>query len=406
MLLPDPTARWTLRPPALWRERIVAILAGPASVPGARDGRIDMFRGLALLMIFVNHVPGTLYENWTSRNFGFSDAAEAFVFISGLAAGLAYTNRLEAGAVWPGTVKILARARQIYFVHLVVTLVVLAIFAGVAMGLGRPEVLAMHGIRLLFEHPLQAMIGLPLLTYQLGYVNILPLYIVLLLATPALILAGRRWPLALLAGSILLWAAAAQFKVNFPSYPGGGGWFLNPLSWQLIFVVGLLCGIAQRQGRLFVPRSRVLFWVAAAFVVLVLLWVRIPELGDLGRRGLGRLSSLGVPGYLVWFEKPYLFLPRLLHALALFYVLANLGIVRWFAESRWAEPLRVLGRSSLPVFAAGSVLSLGLQALRWGLEADPIADGLALAGGMILLLALAQMLAAVRGNPQTPRMQG
>ena len=57
--------------------------------PGGRDARLDMFRGLALVMIFINHVPGTFYETLTSRNFGFSDAAEAFVFMSGLAAGLA-----------------------------------------------------------------------------------------------------------------------------------------------------------------------------------------------------------------------------------------------------------------------------------------------------------------------------
>ncbi|MDP2781934.1 OpgC domain-containing protein, partial [Devosia sp.] len=60
--------------------------------PAPRDLRLDMFRGVALVMIFINHVPGTLYESFTNRNFGFSDAAEAFVFMSGMAAGLAYSN--------------------------------------------------------------------------------------------------------------------------------------------------------------------------------------------------------------------------------------------------------------------------------------------------------------------------
>lgn len=47
-----------------------------------RDTRIDVFRALALLTIFINHVPGTVFEHLTHRNFGFSDSAEAFVLIS------------------------------------------------------------------------------------------------------------------------------------------------------------------------------------------------------------------------------------------------------------------------------------------------------------------------------------
>jgi hypothetical protein len=116
--------------------------------------------------------------------------------------------------------------------------------------------------------------------------------------------------------------------------------------------------------------------------------------------GLGGLAGLGVPDYLVWFDKPYLFLPRLLHAFALFYVLANLSVDRSFAESRWAEPLRLLGRHSLAVFAVGSVLSLSIQALRLGLPPNLFADGLMLAASMILLLGLAQMLTVVRRPPK------
>ena len=72
----------------------------PGEGAGGRDARLDMFRGLALIMIFVNHVPGTIYETYTSRNFGFSDAAEAFVFMSGMAAGLAYSGRFRTGPLF------------------------------------------------------------------------------------------------------------------------------------------------------------------------------------------------------------------------------------------------------------------------------------------------------------------
>ena len=72
-----------------------------------RDARLDFFRGLALIMIYLNHVPGTVFEDYTNRNFGFSDAAEGFVIMSGIAAGLAY-GRLMSGIVpiWQAVLRI------------------------------------------------------------------------------------------------------------------------------------------------------------------------------------------------------------------------------------------------------------------------------------------------------------
>lgn len=66
-------------------------------VPQGRDTRIDVFRALALLTIFINHVPGTIYEHFTHKNLGFSDSAEAFVLISGMAVALAYGSKFVSG---------------------------------------------------------------------------------------------------------------------------------------------------------------------------------------------------------------------------------------------------------------------------------------------------------------------
>ncbi|NVL32197.1 succinyl transferase OpgC, partial [Pseudomonas syringae pv. actinidiae] len=55
-----------------------------------RDHRIDFFRGLALIFIFWDHVPDNPLAQLTVRNFGFSDAAEIFVFLAGYASILAY----------------------------------------------------------------------------------------------------------------------------------------------------------------------------------------------------------------------------------------------------------------------------------------------------------------------------
>ena len=377
----------------------------PADGMAGRDARLDMFRGVALVMIFINHVPGTVYENLTSRNFGFSDAAEAFVFMSGMAAGLAYSGRFRTGPLWPAVAKVWARARQLYFVHLAITMIALGIFATAAQVFGLYEVMLKNNIAPLFSNPLGSMIGLPTLMHQLGYLNILPLYMVLLLATPLFILVGMRRPGWLLGGSILLWAAAGQFRLNFPNYPNSGGWFFNPFSWQLIFVVGLLAGMAMKDGRRLVPNTRLLVWLSAAFTLFILAWVKIDALGAAGRDVLGFLSKLGLPFYVTWFDKTFLALPRLAHALVLFYLMSSLGVVRRFAQSRYAAPLRLLGRQGLAVFATGTVLSLALQAVKTAVPADPVTDGLMLATGLVLLWALAWALTCTADMTRAQRAQ-
>jgi len=51
-------------------------------LPG-RDLRLDLFRGLANWAIFLDHIPHEVMSSITTRNYGFSDAADLFVFISG-----------------------------------------------------------------------------------------------------------------------------------------------------------------------------------------------------------------------------------------------------------------------------------------------------------------------------------
>jgi hypothetical protein len=361
-----------------------------------RDPRLDVFRGLALVMIFINHVPGTVYENFTNRNFGFSDAAEAFVFMSGMAAGLAYSGKFmtanSPGTYWTAVARVWARARQLYFVHLTITLLALGIFAFAALQFGMWDMLSRNNVAPLFAHPAGALIGIPTMMHQLGYLNILPLYITLLLATPLLLVLGIRWPVPVMIASVLLWVIAGQFRLNLPNFPTQGGWFFNPFSWQLIFVVGLLSGVAMKRGQRFVPQSPVLLAICAAFVVFVLVWVKVKPIGDAGLRTLGWLSGLGLPFYITWFDKTFLALPRLLHALAVFYLLGHLDIVRRFAGSALAAPLRLLGRQGLAVFATGTVMSMALQTVKTVTQPDPVLDGLMLGGGLVLLWALAWTL--------------
>jgi hypothetical protein len=374
------------------RSALVPQLSSAGPVPAGRDPRLDMFRGLALVMIFINHVPGTIYETFTNRNFGFSDSAEAFVFMSGMAAGLAYSGGFRTGHLWSAIMRVWARARQLYFVHIAITMLCLAIFAGAALWFEMPVVLLKNNVEPVIRYPLQSLIGIPLLTHQLGYLNILPLYTALLLAAPLFILIGLRRPWIMLAISITTWALAGQFRINLPNFPNSGGWFFNPFSWQILFVVGLLSGMAMKRGTSFIPYIRMLYAAAAAFLVFILLWVKIPDLGAAGRNILAMIADAGAPFYITWFDKTFLALPRLLHALALFYVLGHMPLMMTFARSRVAAPLRAMGRQGLAVFAAGTVISIFLQVVKTPRQPEPVFDGLILGGGLLVLLGLAVVL--------------
>lgn len=359
----------------------------PLVAPG-RDHRIDVLRGLCLTMIFINHTPPNVFEGYTNRNFGFSDAAEGFVLLAGVAAGLAYGNDFRKHAYWRGTARIWSRAWTLYLVHILITLLAIAVAAAGAK-LGAPDTIRMHGIWFLVEQPLGFLIGLPLLTHQIGYVNILPLYFVLLMILPPLLWATLRWPGRVLLGSLVIWAICGHFKLNFPTYPAEGGWFLSPFSWQVLLVVGVQIGLAQKQGVRMVPVRLWLQWLSGGFLLFCLIWMLWPAFAELMRTGLVFAASAGASELLTSFNKVYLALPRLLHIMALAYFLSTLPILHRWANSKLAAPFALLGRQSLPVFALGTVLAFVVQTIKTEVEGGLLIDTLLIGGGLALQLALA-----------------
>lgn len=376
----------------------------PVSLPKRRrDSRIDVLRGVALVMIFVNHVPGTVFEFVTSRNFGFSDAAEGFVFLSGLSAVLAYAGGLAARPLWPGVRRIWKRAWTLYLVHLMVTFWALAIVAATLRYGGSGTLFGKDNFQFLVRDPLGVLVGLPVLGHQFGYVNILPLYAALLLAAPAMIMATVRWPRTTLAGSIALWAAAGLWHLDLPNLPLPGGWFFNPLAWQLLFVLGILTGVAMKRGARFVPANRWLALAAGAYLLLALVWLKWPALKAEGNALLGWLAAQGVPNLIRDFDKTYVSVPRLLHFLSLAYVLSVLPWLRAFCDSRPMAPLALLGRHALPVFALGTILSFVVRAAKEIAGEAPFAfDAMLIGGGIVAMLGFAAMLEFSRKAGMAP----
>ena len=90
--------------------------------PVERDLRLDLFRGIGLWMIFLDHIPHDVVAWLTLRNYGFSDAAEFFVFISGYLVGWIY-GPIVAGGWFLAALKRLWRARwQMYVAHIMLFL--------------------------------------------------------------------------------------------------------------------------------------------------------------------------------------------------------------------------------------------------------------------------------------------
>jgi hypothetical protein len=348
-----------------------------------RDTRIDVLRALALLNIFIDHIPGTIFEHWTYRNFGFSDAAEAFVLISGIAAGLFYESKVRRDDWLLPWLKMWRRAGVLYASHIVTTVVTLGIFCAGAIFARQPDLLAEINIGPVIDRTPEALVGIVTLGHQLGYNNILPLYAVLLLASP-LVHAMLRVNLWLtVAASGLLWLAAGVWLVAPPNYPAAGYWFLNPLSWQFLFVIGMAAAVhVRRRGA--IPVNTWLIRAATTYLVVSYLWIHTPF--------WGHATWFGLPPVLGGFDKTFLSLSRLTHILSIAYLIVAIPVISNITRRGSGNPLAILGKRSLPIFIAGTIAAMTAQVLRIVFPGGVEFDGLLIATGIAIQFALAYYL--------------
>jgi hypothetical protein len=92
-----------------------------------RDPRLDVFRGVGMLIILVAHIPGNAWADWIPARFGFSDATEIFVFCSGVASALAFGRVFDSAGWALGTARILHRVWQVYWAHIGVFVTIVAV---------------------------------------------------------------------------------------------------------------------------------------------------------------------------------------------------------------------------------------------------------------------------------------
>ncbi|RVU18192.1 OpgC domain-containing protein [Methylobacterium oryzihabitans] len=339
---------------------------------------IDFWRGFALITIFVNHIPGNVFQDYTYSQYGISDAAELFVFLAGWSIGIAIHGR--GGQTEPAArtvLRLLSRMVEVYRAQLVITAVALAMLAGAALALDNPLLVEWHNAGPVFTDPIQATVGWVTLLHQLGFFNILPLYVVLLGLAPAFVLMARIHRGLTLAMSLSLYAVCLVDEINLPSWPSEGHWFFNPFCWQLLLVLGFLAHEWQRETPAFLVWRRRLMPLGIVLValgaVLAVLHLRpdpllVPE-----------------PRLLFTFDKSYLTPARLLHFLGILLAFQSVfGLIQ--PRAPWlVRQLAALGRNSLAVFSVGSVASLAVQLVRFSTGGGFLVDVFAVGCGLCLL---------------------
>lgn len=322
--------------------------------PATRDYRLDFFRGLALVFIFIDHVPDNIVSFFTLRSFAFCDAAEVFIFISGYTAALAYAPVFGREGIAMGFARIYRRVWQLYVAHLCLFMIFTAEVAYTLKYLQNPLFADELQVGDYLDNQGETFIRVMLLQFQPSLLNILPLYILLLLALPILIMMIRRHVLLGLIPSAALYLLANLFGWNLPGFPEGRLWFFNPLSWQFLFTIGVALGFLRSRGAQDVGSKPWLPVVAAVVVVaagaLQFAWT------------LHEPFNL-IPYYLPlpdsWLDKTMLPPARLISLLALAVVVgAYIPRDARFMRSVAGWTVVLCGQNSLEVFCLGILLSV------------------------------------------------
>jgi hypothetical protein len=308
----------------------------------ARSASIDFLRGLALIVIALDHVPHSALAHFTLHTYAYCDAAEVFVFLGGYASAAAYCATAARGGSAQAQRRFLKRTREIYRAYLLTAgLMLLAGLAMLALHIDTAAVPFTDAPRLLVQ-PFQTLLDIATLRRQPYFAAVLPMYIWFALCVPLIAPLARRRPGAALVASLALWLCAPPIAYLLPSAEPVG-WSFDPFAWQLMFMLGLLCRLHPVRTEFQASRAGLrLTWlalaVALAFAVYKLLLETQPE-----------------PGYL----KQHLTSLRIVSFVSIAWLVAQLNRLGWIDRLAAAlPPVVTVGRQGLACFVWGTLISI------------------------------------------------
>ena len=368
--------------------------AGPSAVAsqrpssgGERDLRLDLFRGIALWLIFFDHIPENVVNWFTIRNYGFSDATEIFIFISGYTAAFVYGKAMRERGFVVSSARILRRAWQIYVAHIFLFTIFLAEIAYVAATFENPLYAEEMNVLNFLKEPDVTIFQALLLKFKPANMDVLPLYIVLLLLFPPTLRLLLWQPGVALLLSALVYILAWTFHLNLPAYPNGV-WFFNPFAWQLLFVFGAWCALGGAQALSGLLRSRVVLAIAIAYLVfaflITLTWYHEP---------LARYVPLWLSDRLYPIDKTNLDVLRFAHFLALAAVTVRF-VPRDWPALKWPilQPAIQCGQHSLEIFCLGVFLAFAGQFIISEWSGGPFIQTVISLLGIAIMIATASLL--------------
>jgi len=367
---------------------VADVTTSKPAIAGERDLRLDLFRGLALWLIFLDHIPSNVVAWVTIRNYGFSDATEIFIFISGYTAAFVYGRAMLDRGFVVSSARILKRAWQIYVAHVFLFTIYLAEIAYVARGFQNPLYAEETGILDFLQQPDVAIVEALLLRFKPANMDVLPLYIVLLVLFPPILwLLQRRATLAL-AASVAIYALAWEFGWNLPAFPNGH-WYFNPFAWQLLFVFGAWCALGGAEKLSMLLRSRVTVTIAVLYLLfaflITLTWY------------FPRLEHMFVPKWLADhiypIDKTNLDVLRFAHFLALAAVTVHFLPRDWPGlHSSLLRPAIICGQHSLEIFCFGVFLAFAAHFAKVEISGGIAMQILVSAMGIVAMIAAAALL--------------
>lgn len=318
-----------------------------------RDLRLDFFRGLALFFIFIDHIPDNTLSYFTLQAVGFCDAAEVFIFISGYTAALVYGGTMRKRGLVFASAQVWRRVWQLYVAHIFLFVIFTAEVSYTVLRYNNPLYAEELRVGDFLAEPHVAIINALFLRFQPTFLDILPLYIVLLALFPIFLFLLGRSAWAALLPSFALYLVVQRLGLSLRGYPAGHTWFFNPLAWQFLFVIGAALGYGQIAGRAFpMGRGVTIAACCVAFICfgIALSWtihgvydpfpgVLLKQLWPINKNNL---SPVRLVSFLALALIVVRFTPR------------DAGFLRW-RPTAWAV---TCGQQSLHIFCLGILLSV------------------------------------------------
>src|SRR5712672_2903744 len=318
-----------------------------------RDLRLDLFRGVANWAIYLDHIPDNVVNWITTRNYGFSDAADLFVFISGYTASFVYARMMLERGFIVGATRLFKRVWQLYVAHIVLFVIYIVAIGYVALKFGDPDIINEFNVAgLAGDSAIETLRQGLLLKFKPVNLDVLPLYIVLMGFFPPVLWLMLRQPDLTMLASIVLWLLAWSFGWNFAAYPAGN-WYFDPYCWQVLFIFGSWCALGGAKEGGAIINSRITVYFCIAYLLLGLIMTMAGKFSDFGAMFPNWLYSAFNPN-----DKTFLAPYRFLHFVVIAMMVVR-SVPKTWPGLEWKvfDPPIVCGQQSLAVFCVGVFLS-------------------------------------------------